>query len=229
MIHRSVQRASVTPKLWRTFVIQHTSQTLTLVAQLAPVPPQNMGRANQPVFMRFVNLKALPHRQQAGTPDERGIVVPDYVRFNRGQNFAYAGRVHDGSAKLLGQQVRDHAIAAAQPDPLDAVRIALGLRFAAKDQVTVLVVDNGDVVAACHKCPGHSLDANCITSEGIRRIKCREHQNAQRLHANCTNLPMTFRHETPSIGQSKDRSLAAGRLVPCVADMPQKQPGLGMP
>ena len=60
-----VKQASVTPQLRWPPVVQYATQALATGTQLAAVPPQYVGGADQPVFMCHVEFQGIATGHQA--------------------------------------------------------------------------------------------------------------------------------------------------------------------
>ncbi len=52
-----MDKPQMSPQLRRTMITDAATETLPRIAHLAIVPPQDVGRANQPMFMRLIDLK----------------------------------------------------------------------------------------------------------------------------------------------------------------------------
>ena len=157
--------------------------------------------------MRLVDLQRLSDRQKAGPADERGVVVPQDVGPALGNDRTDAGGMDDRAPELLGKQVRQETVPGPEPDPPHAVGRSFGLNLAAKDQVAVLVVDDGHIMPARRQRARHPLHADRIAAEGVGRIERREHDDTEWRHA----APPTWFIVTPRPDPAPARGL---RLSP---------------
>ena len=80
MSEHSLEKSEPAPQLRRSFAFQLTRKTAFFETNLAVVFPQNVHRADQPVFMCSIKFNRRPVAQ-SGNSDERHIVVMNYVIF----------------------------------------------------------------------------------------------------------------------------------------------------
>ncbi len=64
-VERTVEHPGGAPELRRAPVAQLAAQAGAGIAKLAPMPPEDMGRTDEPMLMRLIDLQALAHRQEA--------------------------------------------------------------------------------------------------------------------------------------------------------------------
>ncbi len=193
VVQLPVQIAGIAPELRRTAVIQHAAQALARIAQLAVVAPEHMGRADQPMLVRLVDLQARAQRQHARPAHQRDVVVPDDVVMPVLHDLRDPAAVDQVAPGLLRHEVGQHPVPAAQPDGAHAVILGRPGRHAAQRQVRVLVMHHGHVMAARGQRPRHPLHAHRVAAKGIGRVEGGEHQDAQRSHAGALPLGRSAR------------------------------------
>ena len=183
VLDRPIQHIGVAPKLRRALVDQRALQALAAVTDLAVVPPQHMGRADQPVFVGGVEFEGVADLQHARAADQRGVVVVDHVDVPRQQPLDLSP-MHDGPAQLMGQGGGEEREAALQAMHGDPRRLGVRRRHrnpAAADAPGVRVMDDLDLAAAPGQGMGEAADILAIAAEVQRWIEGGDHGDAQGL------------------------------------------------
>src|SRR5262249_27671056 len=125
----SLEVAGRAPELWRTLVAQRALEAFAAVTPLAPMPPEHVHRAHEPVLVCHVERdRALTVGEDPRTTDERRVMdVEDVVR-PACDDLADAPTVGDWFPELLREDRGENSEPASQRNDIHTIVFDRGRR-----------------------------------------------------------------------------------------------------
>jgi len=170
---------------------QSAPQAIRLFTRSLVVFPEDVRRADQPVFMGHVHLDRCAgrrgHLQNFGT-EQGDVVVLNNVVILGGHNFRKLPSFQVRSARLLGEERRQPSVTAAEGVYSNVrVRIELDLRWRGMQEVVgINTMHDVDLVSGIPQGVAEPVEVHGIPAKAVRGIEGREMQEIHRPHGLAT-------------------------------------------